>query len=263
MGRFSIYSDKWFCAAEKRQQVNLRLFCFPFGGGGASFYRTWSKGLPPEVEVCAVQLPGRESRLREEPFTELLPLVTTLSEIMGTCIDIPFAFFGHSMGSLIGFELTRQLRREGKRGPVHLFVSGRRAPQIKNNDPPKHDLPKEEFIEAIRSYNGTPELILREPELLELFLPILRADFSVLETYRYTEEHPVECAITAFGGLEDRKAKYEDLRAWKDQTCDGFRVKVFPGDHFYLKDAREELLEEIAKDLRVFLYSDKNRSFVV
>ncbi len=251
MVRFSTDSDKWFFIPEKRRQANLRLFCFPFGGGGASFYRAWAKGLPPEVEVCAVQLPGRESRLREEPFTRLTPMVTTLSGIIEAYSDIPFAFFGHSMGAWISFELSRQLRRENKKCPLHLFVSGRRAPQIEDNDPLKHDLPESEFIEKLRTYNGTPELIFQEPELLELFLPTLRADFSILETYQYKEEPPIDCPITAFGGLHDGKARYDELRAWRGQTSNRFRLKMFSGDHFYLKDSRYELLLEIAKDLNI------------
>ena len=255
------YSDKWFFKPERKKRVTLRLFCFPFGGGGASFYRTWVKDLPQEVELCAVRLPGREGRFREVAFTRLTPLVETLAAIFERCSDLPFAFFGHSMGAWIGFELARQLRRENQRSPIHLFVSGRRAPQTENPDPINPDLPRCEFIDKVRSYNGTPELIFQDPELLELFLPILRADFAMLETYQYKEEHPVECPITVFGGLQDGRVGQEDLEAWREQTSAKFRMKMFPGDHFYLKDAREELLTEIGRDLKSYLNFEEARVY--
>jgi medium-chain acyl-[acyl-carrier-protein] hydrolase len=244
--------DEWIRLPKPNPQALLRLFCFPFGGGGASFYQTWTDNLPPEVELCPVQLPGRENRLREQPFTHLLALVETLSQILESDLNIPFAFFGHSLGAWIGFELTRQLRREKKKCPIHLFVSGRHAPQIENNDPPKRDLPKSELIEKLRGYNGTPELVLQEPELLDLFLPILRADFSILETYEYKKEDPIDCPISVFGGLQDSEASYEELIAWRENTIREFRLKMYPGDHFYLKAAQGQLLNEITKDLKKY-----------
>lgn len=252
--------ERWITCPRPNPQARVRLFCFPYGGGGASFFHTWTDGLPPEVELCPVQLPGRENRLRERPFNQLLPLVETLSQILEPHLDTPFVFFGHSIGALIGFELTRQLRREKKTGPIQLFVSGRRAPQLPNLDPPKHNLPESEFIEELRHYNGTPELVLQEPELMEIFLPLLRADFSILETYVYKNEDSLSCPITAFGGLQDSKTSYKDLTAWHEQTCREFRLKMFPGDHFYLKGARAQLLYEINKDLERFFDSDVNRS---
>jgi surfactin synthase thioesterase subunit len=253
MANISTDSNRWFFVSERKQQVALRVFCFPFGGGGASFYRAWAKGLPPEVELCAVQLPGREERLREQPFNRLIPLVKTLSVIIDAHRNIPFAFFGHSMGALIGFELTRQLRRENRTCPIHVFVSGRSAPQIKNTEPIGHDLPEYEFIDKVRSYDGTPELVFQDPELLELFLPILRADFAIVDTYQYKEEHPINCPITVFGGLGDSSVSHEELKAWRQQTSGKFRVRMFPGGHFYLKDAREVLLREIREDLKTYL----------
>lgn len=252
--------ERWVLWPKPNPRARLRLFCFPFGGGGASFYRTWTDGLPPDVEVCAVQLPGRENRLREPPFTQLSMLVETLARLLEPHLHIPFAFFGHSMGALIGFELARQLRRQNRIGPIYLFISGRRAPQLPNLDPPKHNLPESEFIEELRHYNGTPELVLQEPELMEIFLPLLRADFSILETYVYKNEDSLSCPITAFGGLQDSKTSYEDLTAWHEQTCREFRLKMFPGDHFYLKGARAQLLREINKDLERFFDSNVNWS---
>lgn len=241
--------ERWLRWPKPNPNARLRLFCFPFGGGGASFYRSWPDGLPTDVEFCAVQLPGRENRLREPPFTQLSILIETLIRFLEPYLDIPFAFFGHSMGALIGFELARELRKQNSTGLIYLFVSGRRAPQIADPDPPKHNLPKSEFIDELRHYNGTPELVLQEPELMEIFLPLLRADFSILETYVYKNGDPIDCPITAFGGRQDSKVSHEDLAAWREQTCHEYRLKMFPGDHFYLKAFRARLLREITDDL--------------
>lgn len=241
--------DQWIIRPKPNPQAQLRLFCFPFGGGGASFYRPWANYLSPEIELCAIQIPGRENRLREQLFTELLPLVDTLSEIIENYIELPFVFFGHSMGAWIGYELLRQLRSKGKPDPIHLFVSGRRAPHIPNHEPLRYNLPKSEFINEIRRYDGTPELILQEPELLEIFLPILRADYSMLETYVYKHQDPIDCPITVFGGLQDDSVSLHDLREWHILTSSEFRIKMYPGNHFYLKDLNQELLDDILKDI--------------
>jgi len=164
-------------------------------------------------------------------------------------MNLPYVFFGHSLGALIGFELACQLRRQNSTDPVHLFVSGRRAPQIPDPNPPIHQLPEAEFIDELRRFDGTPEEVLKHPELMEIFLPVLRADFALLETYEYTSEKPLDCPITAFGGLQDRKATREELAAWRDQTHGDFRLQLFPGDHFFLHSVQPILLQAIAQDL--------------
>jgi len=242
--------DGWIRLPRPNSGARLRLFCFPFGGSGASFYFKWIEDLSTAVELCLVQLPGRERRLREKSFSQMSPLVAGLAPVFDAYQEIPFIFFGHSLGALIGFELARQLRRQSKTGPVHIYISGRRAPHIQEPDPPIHDLPQLAFLEAVRRYNGTPELVFEEPELLEIYLPILRADFSLLETYIYQKEDPLECPITAFGGLQDSTTEYEALCAWREHTCKEFRIKMFPGGHFYLKDARRALLDEISVDIQ-------------
>jgi medium-chain acyl-[acyl-carrier-protein] hydrolase len=250
----SVAIDHWIIRPRLNSQARIRLFCFPFAGGGASFYRSWVNYLPPEIELCAVQIPGRENRLREPLFTKLRLLVDTLSPIIAEYINnIPFVFFGHSMGAWIGYEVIRELRRKGEFGPSYLFVSGRRAPHLAAIEPPKHNLSEAKFIDEIRRYNGTPELIMREPELMEIFLPVLRADFSIVETYEYENLGPVDCPITAFGGLQDNSVTLNDLESWRIHTSSEFRAKTFAGGHFYLKDLGPQLLSEIKRDIsRVF-----------
>lgn len=245
--------DSWVTCPMPNPQAWLRLFCFPYAGGGASNFLTWSDDLPPDIEVCPIQLPGRENRLRKMPFTRLPPLVQALVQALLPYLDTPFAFFGHSMGALIGFELARQLRRQYGLGPVHLFVSGHRAPQIPNPRPLIHQLPESAFVEELRRFDGTPELVLQNTEVMEVFLPILRADFSICETYIYSPEDPLECPISAFGGLQDLLVSRHDLEAWRDQTLGSFTLRMFPGGHFFLHNARALLLRAVSQDLTQLL----------
>ena len=205
----------------------------------------------PDIEVCAIQLPGREDRLAETPFANLPSLIDVLAEVLYPHLDLPFAFFGHSLGSLISFELTRRLRRQTAPSPMHLFVSGCRAPQIPDPDPPIHQLPDAEFIEELGRFNGTPQAVLENPELMEVFLPVLRADMRLNETYVYDHEAPLDCPITAFGGLEDEEVSHKELAAWHDQTRSKFNIHMFQGDHFFLSGKRSnDLLKIILKDIR-------------
>jgi medium-chain acyl-[acyl-carrier-protein] hydrolase len=182
-------------------------------------------------------------------FTQLQPLVQAIAPVLLPHLDKPFAFFGHSMGALVSFELARLLRKEYNISPVHLFVSGRHAPQIPDTKPPVHALPEPEFKEELRRLNGTPEAVLQNAELMQLLVPILRADFAVLETYVYTTEPPLNCPITAYGGSEDEEASYDELQAWQKQTNAAFSLQMFTGDHFFLHSAQSLLLQSLSQEL--------------
>src|SRR5712691_623251 len=230
--------NSWVTCPKPNLHARLRLFCFPYAGGTASVFRAWSEHLPPEIEVCPIQLPGRESRLGEVPFSRLPPIVEALAPALRPYLDKPFAFFGHSMGALIGFELARHLRREGQSDPIHLFVSGHRAPQLPDPNPPIHQLPEPAFIQELRRLKGTSEAVLADPDLMELVMPMLRADFAVSETYLYTPEQPLACPITAFGGLQDKEVSRGEMDAWRVQTQQSFLLCMLPGDHFFLHASR-------------------------
>ena len=244
--------DSWVTRPKPNPLAHLRLFCFPYAGGGPSIFRTWPDDLPFQIEVCSIRLPGRESRLVESPFTRLSPLVQTLADVLHPYLNMPFAFFGHSMGALISFELARHLRQHGL-DVMHLFVSGCRAPHIAQSDPPIHQLPEPEFIEKLRLLNGTPEPVLQNAELMRLLMPVLRADFAICETYTYLAESPLDCPISAFGGLQDSRVTHNGLAAWRDQTCRSFTLRMLPGDHFFLHSARASLLQALARDLKQLL----------
>jgi medium-chain acyl-[acyl-carrier-protein] hydrolase len=242
--------DSWIAFRKPNPRARLRLFCFPYAGTGASIFRTWSDGLPADVEVCPVQFPGRGTRLKETPFTRLSPLVQALAQALLPLLDKPFAFFGHSLGALVGFELARQLRRQSGVQPVRLFVSADRAPQIPSRDRPIHALPEGEFLVELRRLNGIPGKVLEDVEVMQFMLPVLRADFAVYETYAYTTDSPLDCFISGFGGVQDHRVRRGDLEAWRDQTSVSFSLRMFPGDHFFLNTAQTLLLQALSQELR-------------
>ena len=239
-------TQRWISRPTPRSEARLRLFCLPYAGGGMAPFRPWVERLPADIELCLVQLPGRETRMRESPYTVLDDLVDDLVEAIDPLLDRPYALFGHSMGAWIGFALARQLRSSGQPEPAHLLVSGRRAPHIPEADAPLHPLPDAAFVAAlVRRYNGIPRALLEDVELLRLFLPTLRADLTMIETYRFVETPPLDCPITAYGGWEDGRATQVDLAAWGEVTRGAFELQMFPGGHFFIQTEREALLATI------------------
>lgn len=241
--------NAWISCPKPNPTAQLRLFCFPYAGGTAAIYRNWPEKLLANVELYLVHLPGRAGRLQEEPFTRLLTLVKELVPHIRPFLDKPYAFFGHSMGALISFELARQLRRERAPSPSQLFLSGRSAPHIPDTDPQTFDLPEAEFIQELRRLNGTPQEVLDHPELMLLMTPLLRADFSVCQTYEYEPGPPLDIPMIIFGGLQDHEVPREDLEAWREHTSATFKLRMLPGDHFFLNSEQALLLKTLSQDL--------------
>ncbi len=242
-------TNPWLPWPSTKPQARLRLFCFPYAGGGASVFRSWSRDLPPEIDVRPVQLPGRERRLMEDPYDDLTPLVTAVEGALLPFLTEPFAFFGHCLGALIAFELSRQIRTLHGLQPTALFVSGHRAPHLPDRFTPAHRLPDPEFAAELRRRNGTREEVLQNPDLMRLVLPLLRADFTICETYLFTPGGTLGCPITAFGGVGDPAVLPEELDGWSEQTSGPCTVQVLPGDHFFLQTARSLLLQKLSQDL--------------
>lgn len=245
--------NPWISHSKPNTNAKLRLFCFPYAGGTASTFSSWSESLTSDIEICPLELPGHRYRITERPFERLEPFVDELACGLLPYLNKPFAFFGHSMGGLVSFELTHLLYQRYGLSPVHLFVSGRRAPQIIESKPPIHHLPEAEFIDELRSLNGTPEAVLRDAELMELFLPVLRADFAAIETYVYTPKPRLNCPITVLGGLQDYKVSCEALEAWREQTNANFSMQMFQGDHFFINSNQSALLQFLNLELQTIV----------
>jgi medium-chain acyl-[acyl-carrier-protein] hydrolase len=197
-----------------------------------------------------VQLPGRAGRFREPLFTRMPPLLDALEQCLQPLFEEgPFALFGHSMGALVSFELSRRLKRRGGAEPIHLFVSGRDAPHVPDSRPPRHTLADAEFVAELRKYGGTPEEVLREAELMELVLPVLRADFQLIETWVHTPGEPLDIPISTFGGLSDSGTSREGLEAWRSHTRHEFALHMLAGDHFFIQSAEQVLLGQLSRAL--------------
>jgi medium-chain acyl-[acyl-carrier-protein] hydrolase len=224
----------------------VRVFCFPHAGAGASVYHHWTAAAPANVEFRAVQLPGREERLAEKPLTDLNALVSATAQEVERYGDRPFALFGHSMGALIAFELARWFQTAGGPLPIHLFVSGRRAPHLPPSRPPLHNLPPGAFETAVFDLAGTPRELLADDEFMALIGPVLRADLTLCETYQYRSAAPLEMPVTVFGGTHDREATPDELEAWRSHGLDVRGVQLFSGHHFYLRDHVADVVTAIA-----------------
>jgi medium-chain acyl-[acyl-carrier-protein] hydrolase len=241
----------WLLAMRPPDRVRARIFCLPFAGSGASMFRRWSSHAREGVELCAVQLPGREDRFAQPAATRIAEVIAPVADKICRYADVPFALFGHSMGALIAFELTRELRRRRAPLPVHLFVSGRRASHLPTRHADLHTLPPAEFTAELRKLRGTPAAVLDDAELMDLLTPLLRADFALCETYRYADEEPLEVPITAFGGTEDNEATVEELQGWTRHTRRFGGVQMFPGDHFFLQEHGPAMTQVMRDEIRM------------
>jgi medium-chain acyl-[acyl-carrier-protein] hydrolase len=243
--------SRWIVRPQAVADPALRLLCFHHAGGTASYFREWAEDVPPDVEVCAIQLPGRESRFGEPLIADLPTLLEPLSRAVLPLLDRPYVLFGHSLGALVAFELARYVRRTGDRQPRHLFAAGRIAPHLRDVTRSLHTLADDVLVEElVQRYDAIPEEVRREPELMELLIPVIRADLTIIGTYDHQEEAPLICPITVFGGATDRSTSHDQLAAWQEHTAGSCKVHVLDGDHFFIRSRRLELLRLITQELR-------------
>jgi medium-chain acyl-[acyl-carrier-protein] hydrolase len=235
--------DRWTRFTLPVTSPRVRLICLPCAGGGATAYRSWVRDLATAgIDVWPVQLPGRENRFEEDLPGSMDDLVQKLLDELGPALrTVPYALFGHSMGASIALALAHGARSRGLPGPVRLFPSAGRPPNRPDPDPPAHSLPKAEFAERLRAYDAG-SLLLREPELLDMFLPKLRDDFALFETYRPPAGEPLDCPFTVLGGLDDTSVPAALLPAWADYTRGAFEVRLVAGGHLFLESAREAVV---------------------
>ncbi|HEU4713140.1 MAG TPA: alpha/beta fold hydrolase [Pyrinomonadaceae bacterium] len=243
-------TNPWLLTRAVNPHARLNLICFPYAGGGAQIFNSWQTGLiTGEIQVYGVQYPGRGSRVREQAFTESGALVDAFLPHLLPLLSKPFALFGHSMGAIIAFEVARRLQNERGLRPQRLIVSGRRAAQLPRTDRLTYNLPDAEFTEELRRLNGTPKEVLDHPELMQLMMGIIRADFTLTQTYKYVPGPQLTCPLSVFGGLDDTDVAREQLEAWCQQTTSDCSLKMFEGDHFFIQTNQAAVLKTIRQQL--------------
>jgi len=246
--RVTLGYDSPLIRRAQRPSPRLRLFCFPHAGAGASAFGDWPSLLPEDIEVAAIALPGREDRLTEPAATHTAGLIRALTQAMRPYLSLPVAFFGHSGGALLAFELARAMRQRLRTEPAYLFLSGQPAPQVPQ-PAPIHALPDAEFDQRIRELGGIHPDVLADTRSLRMLMEAVRADFALWETHEFKPARPLDAPITVFGGASDPRTSDEDLNAWAEHTTGPFRLRVFPGGHFFVNDERDALLDELVRDL--------------
>lgn len=249
---FAELSERWWGRPKTAAVPQLRLFLFPYAGGGTRVFHGWSDEFPTSFDVRPLHWPGRDLRHREPGLTTMAAAVDQIVDSLRPLIDDrPFAFFGYSLGGLVAFETARRLRALALPQPRRLLVAASPAPHCEHaREPLVHRMTDDELVRELRRFKGTPEIVLQTPELLQLLLPVIRCDFSILETYRCAAEPLLAVPITAYGGLADDEVSPESLAAWSDHTSAGFQMRFFPGDHFFLKPAQAQLVEAIRRELQ-------------
>lgn len=243
-------SSSWFVCPRANPGAGACLFLFPYAGAGPAAFSKWSAELPKDMETWIAHYPGRGSRYNEPLIKQIITLAENFAQVIQPLLDKPFAFFGHSMGALVAFELARCLCKNGLPQPTTLFVSGCGAPHLPDPHPPTHTLPDVEFVHALKQFNGIPPVFLLLPDAMELLLPVLRADFEAVESYCYISDNlPLDCPIVAFGGLNDPRVSRERIEGWALHTVSGFKAEFFPGDHFFINTAGEAPIASITSEL--------------
>jgi len=245
-----VSSTAWWTSWATEGAASARLICFPYAGASAWIYRSWQRALVDPIQVIGIQLPGHGNRIAEPLRHDMHALIGEIGTAIAPLLDRPCAFFGHSLGAVLAFEVSRWLRRQLRIEPGHLLVSGRRAPEVRYSKPISVGTSDKQFLAYLSELDGMPADVLGSPELLSLMLPALRADFRLGETYEYAEEPPLSCPITAIGGVSDGEAEADKIDGWHRQTTNGFAKHVLPGNHFFIHSHQRELIALVGAAMR-------------
>ncbi|WP_229402155.1 thioesterase II family protein [Micromonospora okii] len=240
--------EKWLRRFHATPDCAARLVCLPHAGGSASFFHPVSRALAPTVEVLAVQYPGRQDRRREPPVDNIPDLAEQVLGALRHLDDRPLALFGHSMGAVLGYELALRMRDAGLPPPAHLFVSGRRAPS-RYRDERVHEVSDAQIVSELRALNGTDAVMLADPEVLDMILPAIRADYRAVETYRHDPARRLDCPVTVFTGDSDPRVSVDEARAWGEHTTGPTDLHVLPGGHFFLVDRGDRVIATVRRSL--------------
>lgn len=234
---------------ETNSNASMRLICFPYSGAASAAFRLWPGMLPDQMELCAVDFPGRV-HLKDRPAQDMQELIDLIYPEFVPYFDKPCAFFAHSFGSIVAYEITKRLASQGI-FPLHLFVSSRNPPHVPK-DKHIYNLSNDDFVKNIEKQYGStlPRVVLQDKDLLAMFLPVLKNDTKINETYLGNIKPPLQIPLTVYYGIEDLSNNLVNLEKWKEVTTGAFRIKSFPGGHFYIDTAREALIKDILDTLK-------------
>jgi medium-chain acyl-[acyl-carrier-protein] hydrolase len=245
-------ASTWFFRPKINQRAKIHLFCFPYAGGNAEIYHSWPDYLPDEIEMIAIQYPGHLKSLGEKPFTRMSALVAAIYDEIKDYFDKPYAFFGHSMGAMITYDLCQYLNSKNAPLPVHIFQAARRAPHIQSIQPALHSMSTAEIISVMRNFSMLPEEIISNDYILQLILPGIIADFEIVETWQYNPQaKPLHVPMTVFCGVNDNQATRNDMEAWRKHTTGEFKIYIYPEQHFFIhhEQIRQNLIRIVAGTL--------------
>jgi medium-chain acyl-[acyl-carrier-protein] hydrolase len=245
----TLHMESPYVRRTRRTGALHRLFCFPHAGAGASYFAPWAGMLAGDVELIAIQLPGREDRWNEPAFTQVAPLVRNLVLALRPYLHGSYSFFGHSGGALLAYELAHAVRENRRSEPRHLFLSGQAAPDAPVGVARLHDLPELQFRAAIQALGGLTSAVSENEDLMEIILPAVRADFTMWETYTFPSRPALSVPITALGGRRDDRTPPAGVTAWGAHTTGEFRSLLLEGDHFYLNGPNQELLSTVGNTI--------------
>ncbi|GAA0736782.1 thioesterase II family protein [Clostridium oceanicum] len=243
--------DSLYLSNNPKSKDKLRLFCFPYAGGGSSVFRKWTNMFPSDVGVYPIQYPGRENRIGEKPIKKMEDLIEKIYDSIKDYLkDVPFVFFGHSLGTKIIYELTLKIERELNIKPKALIVSAGRAPFYLESKPIYH-LKDDEFVKELKRFSGTPKEILSNKDLMKIFIPMLRADFQIDETYIKKNLEKLDVPILGFMGTKDEEMTLKELKDWEKVTKKTFKYEMIEGGHLFINTNKESVISSITKYLRV------------
>jgi surfactin synthase thioesterase subunit len=252
MTNIELNNSSWFLRQPRNHIPKLRVFCFPYAGGNASIFSEWQRSIHADVEIVAIQPPGRANRVFESPLDNMFETIKCLMDNAAYITSTPYVFLGYSLGSRISFELAMHLQAGGYRLPLHLIVCASRAPHLALSSPRIHNLPDSEFTEQLKLLSGTPQEILENREMMELLLPMLKADFKIAECFR-AKNKSLNCPITVLGGKTDSTISTEELSRWNELTTFKCDIRSVCGGHFFINENPSYLLQLLNSILTPYL----------
>ena len=237
--------NPWVTCPHPQPLARVRLFCLPFAGGGASVYRGWGKELAPAIEVCPIQLPGRENRFSETAHRDIATLAPAIARQLQFYLDKPYLVYGHSMGALLAFEVLRILQQKGQPLPEVAVLGAHRAAHLPPKRQPMSELDDDAFIAKLTTFGGFPKEVLDSKELLQFVMPTLRADFALCDGYAHEPGEALDCPLVMVAGQHDQEVGPADMQAWQVHTVHPARLVTLDAGHFFLKTHQAELLQVI------------------